>query len=134
VSTPFITAARAPLRGFRISTLDDSREWFPNILPRLQALLQPSDEVFMSLLRRPALLCGLLWRDPTALGGSLPAVPHKRVRAREEVGTSVAEVDHKGVRLREITMILELLNVLELCVRAETTLNRLDGPMCEVGL
>jgi len=75
----------------------------------------------MSLLRRPALLRGLLWRDPTALGGSLPAVLHKRVRAREEVATSVAEVDHKGVCLREIAMMLEFLNVLELGVRAEMT-------------
>jgi hypothetical protein len=36
--------ARA-LRGSRISILDDSREWFPDILPRhdLQAMLQPPE-------------------------------------------------------------------------------------------
>ena len=99
-------------------------------------MLQLPDELVMSLLRRPALLCHLLWCDPgpTALGGPFIAVPHKSVRTREKVTTLVAEVDHEGVRLREVTMFLELSKVLEHLIRAETALDLLDGPTCEVGI
>ena len=85
-------------------------------------MLQTPDEFFMSLLRRAAILRGLLWRDPTALGRPSLAVPHKRVRAREEVATLVAKVDHEGVSLSEITTTLEFLKVLGLCDWAETAL------------
>ena len=88
----------------------------------------------MSLLRRAALLRGHLWRDFKALGGPLPAVPQKRVSTREKVTTLVAEVDDEGVRLREIAVTFVVLKVLEFFVWAETALNLLDGPTCEVGL
>jgi hypothetical protein len=66
----------------------------------LQATLQPLDELFMSLFRHPVLLRSHLWRCPTALEGALLAVPYKRVMTRRnEVATSVVEVDHEG-RLR----------------------------------
>ena len=88
----------------------------------------------MRLLRLSALLRGRLWRSPTALRGTLLPVSRKRVRTGEKVATLIAEVDDEGVRLREGTMAFELLKVLELCVGAETALDRLDGPTCEVGL
>jgi hypothetical protein len=53
---------------------------------------------------------------------------------REKVATSVAEVDHEGVRLRETTMTHELLKVLEVRIRAESALDRLDSPTCKVGI
>ena len=58
----------------------------------------------------------------------------KRVRAHDKVATSVAEADHEGVRLREITMMLELLKPPELGVWRKTALNHLDGSTCKVGL
>ena len=88
----------------------------------------------MRLFRLPALLHGHLWRNTTALRGPLLPVSQKRVRTGEEVATSVAKVDDEGVRLRGGAMSFKLLKVLELCGRAETTLDRLDGPTCEVGL
>jgi len=97
-------------------------------------MLQLPYEVVMSLLCRPALLHSLLRRDLTALGGPLFAVPHKGVGTREKVATLVAQVDHEGVRLREVTMSLELLKVLEPRIRAETALDTLDGPTCEIGI
>ena len=76
-STPLITAALT-LRGFKISVFDDSREWFPDILPRLQASLQPPDELVMSLLRGPALPRGHLGVTIRHFGEPLLAVPQKR--------------------------------------------------------
>ena len=83
------------------SILDGSREWFPDILPCRQVMLQLTDELFIRLLSPPSPCASAC---STALGRLLLVVPHnlKRVRVREEVATSVAEVDHKGVRLREI--------------------------------
>jgi hypothetical protein len=135
--TPLITAARALLRGLGISILDDSdsREWFHDLLLSLQAMLQPPDELFMGLLRRPALLRGLLWRDSTALGGRcLPCRTRESGSAKKSPHRSQKWTMRGLITLREITMTLKLLKALELCVRAETALNRLDGPTCEVGL
>jgi len=97
-------------------------------------LLQLPDELFVSLLRCSAFLRRLLRRDLAALFGRLIAVPPKRVAARKEVATLVAKVDFQGVLLPGIAMALELLEVLQLRVWAETALDLLDDPTCKVGL
>jgi hypothetical protein len=86
--------------------------------------------------RHPALLRDPLRRDFTiaALGGRINVVPLKRVKASEEVATSIAEMDLQRVRLRGLAVPLKLLKVFELRVRAEATLDRLDRPTCKVGL
>jgi hypothetical protein len=86
--------------------------------------------------RHPALLRDLLRRDVTiaALGGRFTVVPLKRVKASEEVATSIAEMDLQRVRLRGLAVAFKLLKVFELRVRAEATLDRLDRPTCKVGL
>jgi hypothetical protein len=88
----------------------------------------------VAFLRRPALLDRLRRRDLAALGGRLIEVPLKRLAAREEVATAIAEMDFQRVRVRGLAVTLELLKVFELRVRAEAALDCLDCPMREVGL
>src|ERR1700733_1680088 len=120
-------------------SLDDLIEWFqvPDILPRIQAVLQPLDELLVGLHRLPVLQCGHPWgelHDLFALRGLMLAVPFKGVTTREKVATQDAEVDHERVHLCGIAMTFEVVKVLELFVLADTALDRLDGAMCKVGL
>jgi len=97
-------------------------------------MLQPPDKVLVLLLCHPALLRGLNRRNLAALGGRLIVVPLKRVAAREEVATAIAEIDFQRVRLHSLAMTLEVFKVFELRVRAEAALDCLDRPTREVGL
>src|SRR6266849_3613243 len=99
-------------------------------------MVQRPEELFVSLLRRHALLRRHLWRDTTALGGPAPllAVPRKSIGTREKVATSVTNVDHEGMCLREITVTFIFLKVLELLIRAKSAFYLLEGPTCKVGI
>ena len=97
-------------------------------------MLQPPDEILVSIFRHPALLRSPQRSDLVALGGWLITVPFKGVATREEVATAIAEMDFQRVRLCGPAMPLELLEVFELRVRAEAALDCLDRPTREVGL
>jgi len=128
-------AASALLRGLGVFLFYDLREWPPDVrTTRHQPMFQPPDEIFVSFLRHAALLRSPHRSDLVALGGWLIAVSFKRVAAREEVATAIAEKDFQRVRLRGLAVTLELLKVFKLRVRAEAALNCLDRPTREVGL
>ena len=131
--TPLLPAASALLGRPGIHILDDLREWSPNIRVRLQAILQVSGEVREGLLRLPPLLRGRLHVD-VALRGWHSAVPPKSVTPREVVPAAITEMKFLRVRLRGPAMPLELFKVLEICVRADATLDHLDCPTRDVGL
>src|SRR6266478_4656079 len=71
------------LHRFGIYLPHNLEEWRPNIPTRHQTVPQLLDELLVLLLRHPALLCGLLLRDPEALVRRFIAVPFKRVVTRE---------------------------------------------------
>ena len=97
-------------------------------------MLQPPDEILMSLFRHPALLRSYHRGDHVALGRWLVAVPLERIAAREVISTAITEKYFQWVPLRRPAVPLELLEILELCVRAEAALDYLDRPTREVGL
>ena len=97
-------------------------------------MLHLPDEVLVRLLCHPALFFGLRWGDFATPGGWMLTVPLKRVGAREEVATVIAETDLEWVCLRGHTMALEIFKVLEICAWAEAALDLLDHPTLEFGL
>ena len=110
------------LRRLGIYLLDDLRERLSDVLTRPRTMLQPLDEILVSLLSHPALLCYLrraqVLADFAALRRRVFVVPLKSVRAGEVVATEIAEVHFQWVRLRGIAMPLEFLEVVKFRVRA----------------
>ena len=110
------------LRRLGIFLLHDLRERLPDVLSRLRTMLQPLDEILVSLLSHPALLCcprrAQVLADFAALRRRSFAVPLKSVGTGEVVATEIAKVHFQWVRLRGIAMPLEFLEVVKFRVRA----------------